>query len=167
MPIYEFYCPDCHTIFNFFARTSNTTKRPVCPRCQRKNLDRMFSRFAVSKGRAEPTAAGEELPDMDESKMEQVLAEMERESAGMNEDDPRQMGRMMRKLYESTGLWLGENMAEAIRRMEAGEDPDTIEAEMEDLLEAEEPQLGESGGGLRQFSKRLKPPTVDETLYDL
>ena len=38
---------------------------------------------------------------------------------------------------------------------------------MGDLLEAEEPQLGESRGGLRQFSKRLKPPTVDETLYDL
>ena len=92
---------------------------------------------------------------------------MSLKSAGMNEDNPRQMGRMMRKLYESTGLRLGENMSEAIRRMEAGEEPDTIEAEMGDLLEAEEPQLGESGGGLRQFSKRLKPPTVDETLYDL
>ncbi len=166
MPIYEFYCPDCHTVFNFFAKTINTAKRPACPRCNRADLDRMFSRFAVSKGLAE-SAAGETPPDMDESKMEQVFAEMERESAGMNEDDPRQMGRMMRKLYDATGLRLGDNVAEAIRRMEAGEDPDKIEAEMGDLLGAEEPQLGEGGGGLRQFSKRLRPPAVDETLYDL
>lgn len=57
-------------------------------------------------------------------------------------------------------------MEEAIRRMEAGEDPDKIEEEMGDPLE-EEPGFGESGRSLRQLSKRLKPPEVDETLYDL
>jgi putative FmdB family regulatory protein len=167
MPIYEFYCPDCHTIFNFLARTSGTTKRPACPRCGRANLDRMFSRFAVSKGQSDSPAASEESSDLDESKMERALAEMAEESEGIDEDNPRQMGRMMRKLYESSGMRLGDNMAEAIRRMEAGEDPDKIEAEMGDLLGAEEPQLGEGGGDLRQFSRRLKPLAVDETLYDL
>jgi hypothetical protein len=28
MPIYEFYCEDCHTIFNFFSKNVNTTKKP-------------------------------------------------------------------------------------------------------------------------------------------
>ncbi|MCK4728291.1 MAG: zinc ribbon domain-containing protein, partial [Desulfobacterales bacterium] len=36
MPIYEFYCEDCNTIFNFFSRSVNTTKRPPCPRCKQK-----------------------------------------------------------------------------------------------------------------------------------
>jgi len=100
------------------------------------------------------------------------MVDMARESDGMNEDDPRQMGRMLRKLYEGTGLSLGEGMDEAIRRMEAGEDPDKIDEEMGDLLEEDDPLLGEGGefsrsGRLRHFSQRLRPPKVDETLYEL
>jgi hypothetical protein len=74
---------------------------------------------------------------------------------------------MMRKLYHSAGLRLGSGMEEAIRRMEAGEDPEKIEEEMGDLLEEEEPLLEKAEGGLRGFARRLKPPEVDETLYDL
>ena len=29
MPIYEFYCPDCNTLFNFFSRTINTSKKVI------------------------------------------------------------------------------------------------------------------------------------------
>ena len=167
MPIYEFYCADCHTVFNFLARKPDTKKRPKCPRCGRPNLDRKVSRFAISKGRSEPRE-GDDLPaDFDEAKMERVMEEMAREGEGMDEDDPRQMARMMRKLHEATGMSFGKGMEEAIRRMEAGEDPDKIEEEMGDLLEAEEPGFGQSGRSLRQLSKRLKPPEVDETLYDL
>ena len=74
-----------------------------------------------------------------------------RKSEGMNEDDPRQAARMMQKLYESTGMHLGGNMEEAIRRMEAGEDPDKVEEEMGDLLEGEGPLPGEGGSKLRQI----------------
>ena len=28
MPIYEFYCPGCYTVFTFFSRKINTTTRP-------------------------------------------------------------------------------------------------------------------------------------------
>ena len=167
MPIYEFYCADCHTVFNFFARKPDTTKRPECPRCGRPNLERKLSRFAISKGRAEPEQADDMPPDFDEAKMERLMAEMAREAEGVNEDDPRQMARMMRKMYDATGMNLGEGMEEAIRRMEAGEDPDKIEEEMGDLLETEEPMFGENGGTLRRMSNKLKPPEVDETLYDL
>ena len=31
MPIYEFYCAKCNTIYNFFSRTANTDKIPTCP----------------------------------------------------------------------------------------------------------------------------------------
>jgi hypothetical protein len=55
------------------------------------------------------------------------------------------MARMMRKLFDTTGLPLGPNMEEAIRRMEAGEDPDKIEEELGDLLDQEDPFGGEPG----------------------
>lgn len=167
MPIYEFYCADCHAVFSFFARKPDTKTRPKCPRCGRPDLDRKPSRFAISKGRSQPGETDDLPPDFDEAKMERVMAEMAGETEGMGEDDPRQMARMMRKLYDATGMDLGEGMEEAIRRMEAGEDPDKIEEEMGDLLETEDPGFGESGRGLRQLSKRLRPPEVDETLYDL
>ena len=59
-------------------------------------------------------------------------------------------------------------MEEAIRRIEAGEDPDKIEEELGDFLGDEEPMLGAgSPGGLRNLTRRLRPPEVDETIYDL
>lgn len=166
MPIYEFYCRDCHTIFNFLARRPDVSKRPSCPRCNRPELERKLSRFAISKNRPEPSAEGDLPSDFDESKMEQILSEMG-DLEGMNEEDPRQMARMMRKIYDATGMPMGEQMEEAMRRMEAGEDPDKIEEEMGDLLEGEEPAFGTSGRNLREMSRYLLPPNEDQGLYDL
>jgi putative FmdB family regulatory protein len=170
MPIYEFYCGDCHTVFSSLSRTVDTTKRPDCPRCGRPKLERRVSRFAISKGRSETPASDQPLPDVDESKMEQVMEQLAGEAEGIDENDPRQMARMMRRLYEGAGLHLSDRMEEAVRRLEAGEDPDKLEEEMGDFLDEEDPLLGGAsagGGGLRGLSKRLRPPQVDETLYDL
>ena len=167
MPIYEFYCVDCHTVFNFFARRPDTEKRPECPRCGRPDLERKVSRFAVSRGLSEHHDSDDLPADFDESKMERLMAEMARDADGMNEEDPRQMARMMRRFREVTGMDLGQGMEEAIRRMEAGEDLDKIEEEMGDLLEADGPEIGASDRSFRRLSRRLRPPEVDETLYDL
>jgi putative FmdB family regulatory protein len=53
VPVYEFYCCDCHTIFNFLSRQVNTEKRPSCPKCGRPELERQVSPFAVSKEQEE------------------------------------------------------------------------------------------------------------------
>jgi len=171
MPIYEFYCSECHRVFNFFARRVQTTAQPACPRCGRPRLDRKISRFAVARG-ARPKADSPGLesdlpPGFDEAKMDQMLEELGREADGLDDDDPRQAARLMRALYERTGMPLTGKMEEAMRRMEAGEDPDAIEAEMGDLLD-EEPALedGDSGGRLRGWARKMRPPEVDETLYD-
>ena len=50
VPVYEFYCADCHTIFKFLSRRVNTEKSPACPQCGRPELDRQISIFAISKG---------------------------------------------------------------------------------------------------------------------
>jgi putative FmdB family regulatory protein len=169
MPIYEFYCADCHTIFSFLARTPNARKRPACPRCGRARLERRASAFAVSRGRSEP-ATDDAAPGIDEDRMERAMAEMAREAETLNEEDPRQMARMMRRMMQTSGMPMTGPMEEAIRRMESGEDPDRIEEEMGDLLEGEEELAGgELPGGprWRALGRKLLPPSVDRTLYEL
>jgi putative FmdB family regulatory protein len=164
MPIYEFYCHKCNTVYNFFARSANTDKIPYCPQCKRVRLKRQMSIFArVSRGK-DQEESGEDMPPIDEAKMEKAMAMLAGEAERINEDDPRQAANLMRKLSEATGLNLGSGMEEALRRMEQGEDPEQIEAEMGDLLEGEEPfTLGQKG----KKGARKSKPRLDETLYDL
>jgi putative FmdB family regulatory protein len=162
MPIYEFYCEKCNTVFNFFSRTVNVSKRPGCPKCGRE-LKRQMSLFAkVSRGQEEPGSNG--MPPLDEAKMEKAMAMLAGEAERINEDDPRQAAQLMRKLTDATGLSLGAGMEEALQRLERGEDPDQIEAEMGDLLEGEEPFIVE--GAAKKGARRPRP-RIDETLYDL
>lgn len=163
MPIYEFYCDHCHTIFNFFSSTVNTRKVPRCPRCKTNKLSRQVSMFAVT-GRAREDGDLDDLP-VDEGQMEKAMQMLAGEADKINEDDPRQAAQLMRKLTRMTGLDLGDGMEEALSRMEQGEDPEKIEQEMGDLLEGEDPfQL--KGKAARQ-ARRRQAPARDETLYDL
>lgn len=167
MPIYEFYCGDCHAIFNFLSRTVNTEKLPPCPRCGRPELDRQVSRFAISKNRPEPGSDG--LPEgLDEAKMEQAMMALAGEMEGVDEEDPRAMAHFMRKFSAMTGMELGDEAHEAMRRLEAGEDPEQIEAEMGDLFGTEgSPEALFGKGKLARLKRRLAPPEHDETLYKL
>ena len=163
MPVYEFYCADCHTIFNFFARKVVTDRTPACPRCQRQPLDRQVSRFAISRNRPEPAADG--MPDLDEAKLEKVMMGLAGEMEGMDENDPRQMARFMRKFADATGMNLDGDMGEAIRRLESGADPEELEAEMGDLFN-DDSMAGLFGkGGVKGLRRRYVPPAHDETLY--
>ena len=164
MPIYEFYCKKCNTIFNFFSTIINTTKKPKCPKCKKETLSRQVSLFSVT-GRAKEDSDMEDIP-FDEGKMEQAMRMLAGEADKINEDDPRQAANLMRKLSDMTGLELGQGMDEALSRMESGEDPDQIEAEMGDLLEGEEPFIlpEKRGKGLKT---KQKVPNRDEKLYDL
>jgi putative FmdB family regulatory protein len=162
MPVYEFYCSDCHVIFNFISSRVDTGKRPDCPKCGKPGLDRKVSRFAVSRGLKEEPIPG--MPDLDEDRMEKAMMAMASEMEGMDENDPRQMARIMRKISEVTGLNLGDGVEEAIHRLEAGEDPDKIEEEMGDIFDDENPF---AQGGMKGLKKRFCAPAHDETLYRL
>jgi putative FmdB family regulatory protein len=163
MPIYEFYCRKCNTIYNFFSRTINTEKVPTCPRCGRVKLKRKVSIFSALSGRKEDEGQGD-MPPIDETKLEKAMSMLASEADRINEDDPRQAAQLMRRLTEATGLKMGQGMEEALSRMERGEDPDKIEAEMGDLLEGEDPFILESKA---RVSRKDAEPKVDETLYDL
>jgi putative FmdB family regulatory protein len=160
VPLYEFYCPDCHMIFNFLSRRVNTDKQPDCPRCGRAALERQVSRFAVTSGRTED--AGEVMPDLDGESMERAMETLSGEMAGLDENDPRQMARFMRKLGEATGMDLGAEVGEAIRRLESGEDPEKIEEDMGGVLDGENQLVR---GRVRSLKRKMLPPEQDEKLY--
>jgi putative FmdB family regulatory protein len=166
MPIYEFFCRKCDTIYNFFSRSANTKKVPLCPHCKTVRLKRQVSIFARISGKSE-TGGLEEgpMPPVDEAKMEKAMAMLAREAEKINEDDPRQAALLMRKLTDTAGINMGKGLEEALSRLEKGEDPDKIEAEMGDVFAEEEPFTLEARTARgRQTTSR---PRVDATLYDL
>jgi putative FmdB family regulatory protein len=172
MPIYEFFCPDCFTVYSFFSAAIDTAARPDCPRCGRKELERRPSRFATLKlGGSDESAPDENDPfaGMDEERMERAMMELGSEFEGMDENaepDPRQISRMLRKFSEVTGLEAGPRLQEMLARLERGDDPDALEQELGG---------GEGDDDLADFfalktkvlGARARKPKVDETLYFL
>jgi len=120
------------------------------------------SLFAVSRGRKEETPEG--MPDIDEEKMEKAMMGLAGEMEGMDENNPRQMAHFLRRLKDVTGMNLGSEVDEAIRRLESGDDPDRIESEMGELLDGENPFSLE---GIRGIRRKIAPPDHDDTLYIL
>jgi putative FmdB family regulatory protein len=167
MPIYEFYCRQCHTLYSFFARRVDTETTPTCPKHKGHKLQRQMSRFAISSGQSRSDEEAGPEADFDEEKMEQAMLQMAGEFDNVDESDPRAMAKMMRKLMDTTGMNMGEGMEEAIRRMEAGEDPDKVEEELGDVLDGEDPfAAGESK--LKRLARRMsEAPNVDPEIYDM
>ena len=133
MPIYEFACDRCRKVFQFFYRSADSGKKPTCPKCGKKRLQRRMSGFAVQKS----ATRGDEnpgAPDVDPVRLERAMAKLERHADQIDENDPREMGRLMRHMMKETGVELDPETETAIRRLEAGEDPDRIEEEMGEVL---------------------------------
>ncbi|MEE8218936.1 MAG: zinc ribbon domain-containing protein [Vicinamibacteria bacterium] len=177
MPIYEFYCPHCHRVFNFLSRTIDTGKSPTCPRCEREDLTRRASAFAISRGRTEEPKPDAAEPEVDEARLEQAMQALAGEMDSLDENDPRQGAHLMRKLFNATGMPVAGGMEEALRRMEAGEDPEKIEEDMGDVLEddpfggllggdeGKDPDAGKKKGVGRL--RRMLPPSVDPELHEM
>lgn len=171
MPIYEFHSPDTNKIYSFFARSlSYASKVPRCPDDPKARMERLVSKFAFT-GRAKEKSDTPAGDDMD-PRMERVMADMERDMAGMDENnpDPRALGRMMRKMTEATGQKMPGEMEQMIRRLESGEDPEKLEEEFGDAFEGMDfPGMeggeGEesSGGGVKA---RTRPAERDPALYE-
>jgi hypothetical protein len=112
---------------------------------------------------------------MDDARLEKMMSGLAEEAEGLDENDPRQAARFMRRLYEGAGMPVESGVEEALRRMEAGEDPDKIEEEMGDVF-GEGPLGDESGEPkdpkeprqrLSRLRQRALPPTVDPDLYEM
>ena len=170
MPIYEYACPKCRVIFNFLSKRIDPERLPTCPKCGNKKMEKQMSRFAMSRGLKEPAAktdsdeAGPPMPDMDDPRIERAMMEMERDMEHLDENNPKHMAHMMRKMKDlmPPGT-VPKELDVAIKRLEAGEDPEKIEEDMGDVLGdfmgGEDEEGGMSGGGGGAYSH-------DSGLYD-
>jgi hypothetical protein len=172
MPIYEFYSPDTNRIYSFFARSlAQGRLTPRCPDDPQARMERMISRFAVT-GRAKEKTDSPAEADSFDPRMERVMAEMESEMSSMSEEnpDPRQLGRLMRKMTEATGQKMPEAMEQMIQRLEQGEDPEKLEEEFGDSLENLGEDFGEAAAGEEKpgtLRLQRKQPTRDPALYEM
>lgn len=169
MPIYEFACPHCRRVFSFLSKRVSPEHTPACPKCGATDLTRQVSRFATPRGTPEPAAVensggmgdaagGMPEPDLDDPRVERAMAEMERDMEHLDENNPRHMAHMLRKMKDiMPGGTMPKEMDVAIKRLESGEDPDKIEEDMGDLLGGAGEEGGGPGGG---------PYSQDGGLYD-
>ena len=152
MPIYEYACPKCRVIFNFLSKRINPGHLPTCPKCGNKKMTKQMSRFAMSRGLKEPSPAGGSegneppMPNFDDPRIERAMMEMERDMEHMDENNPKHMAHMMRKMKDLLPAGtMPKELDVAIKRLEAGEDPEKIEEDMGDVLG--DFMGGEEGGG--------------------
>ena len=165
MPIYEYACPKCRVIFNFLSKRVNPERLPTCPKCGNRKMVKQMSRFAMSRRLAEPAAKGEEpggpaMPDFEDPRVERAMMEMERDMEHLDENNPKHMAHMMRKMKDLMPPGsIPKELEVAIKRLEAGEDPEKIEADMGDILGDFMGDEGEGGGGGSSYAH-------DSGLYD-
>ena len=106
-------------------------------------MRKLISGFSITGKKENPNEAFD-LPDdpddpfagMDEAKAATAMRELEGAIEGMDEDnpDPRQMGRLMRRMCELTGESMDEPMEEVVRKLEEGMNPDELEDRMGDVF---------------------------------
>jgi putative FmdB family regulatory protein len=123
VPIYEYRCHDCKRRVSVFWRTFSDAEsgKPACPRCGGANLTRCVSRVRLvrsEESRLDNLSDMSDLPD---------------------ENDPKSLGRWMRKMSSEVGEDMGPEFDEVVGRLESGEDPESIEKSMPELM-------GEGGG---------------------
>jgi putative FmdB family regulatory protein len=153
MPIYEFACPRCRKIFSFLSKRLNPDRLPACPKCGNKEMLKQVSPFAMPRGAKEPAAADDNgpadpMPDMDDPRVMRAMEEMERDMEHMDENDPRHMAHFMKKMKNLMPAGsMPKELDIAIKRLEAGEDPEKIEEDMGDVLSGLMGGEGEDGPG--------------------
>ncbi len=173
MPIYEYYCPDNHKIYSFHARSlAQREKTPRCPDNPRHRMVKIVSGFSIT-GRAARREEAENAAPEDDPRMEAAMAQVTSEMSALDEEnpDPRQIGRLMRRMSEMSGEKIPPEMEEITKRLEAGEDPEKLEEQFgdlaDDLMDSEAGEDEMPPGKNKPGRHRAAPPARDPALYDL
>jgi len=118
MPTYDFICNNCNERFDVFLTFAEYGKKKVsCTHCGSKNVRRRMTKVRVAKS--------------EESRMD-AMADDFSGFEGL-EDDPKAMGRMMRKMGKEMGEDLPPEFDDVVDRLEAGQSPEEIESALPDL----------------------------------
>lgn len=118
MPTYDYRCLDCRKRSAIYQRYEDYGRVPVqCPHCGGSRLERRIGRVRFARS--------------EESRLDS-LADPDA-WGGVDENDPRSMARMMRKMGSEMGEDMPPEFDEVVDRLEAGEDPESIEQDMPDM----------------------------------
>ncbi len=124
MPLYDFVCLRCHKRFDIYLTYSDYGKKAVaCPNCGSGSVKRRAPRVRMKKS--------------EEARLESIADPTA--LAGLD-DDPKALGRMMRKMGSEMGEELPPEFDDVVDRLEAGQSPEEIESAL--------PDLGADGGSL-------------------
>ena len=118
MPTYDFICNACEKRFEIFLTFSEYGKKTVhCAHCNSANVRRRMTKVRIARS--------------DESRMESAADDF----SGLEglEDDPKALGRMMRKMGGEMGEDLPPEFNDVVDRLEAGQSPEEIESALPDL----------------------------------
>jgi len=128
MPIYEYRCLDCKKKVSVFFRSLSAVDHSAarCPICGGAHLTRLVSRVRAIRS--------------EESRLDGLADDAA--LSGLDENDPKSMGRWMRKMASEAGEEMPPEFDEVVGRLEAGEDPESIEKTMPELAEG----MGDAGG---------------------
>ncbi len=183
MPIYEYYCPDNHTVYQFYAKTLAQGRTiPRCPDNPAFRMRKLISAFAITRGGPDAPRADSATPaaPAEDARTEQALGAMEKEFSAVDENDPRAMARMMRRMSELTGERIDGEMEEVVRKLEEGADPESLEDQLgggpgegEDGAEGfdgptppAEGAAAEPKAGRHRYRIRRTAPRRDPRLHD-
>lgn len=120
MPDYDFRCRDCGArVRLFFTYAEYDAASPRCTHCDSANLRRVINRVALAKSESS------RLESLDDDSF----------LAGLDEEDPRSLGRAMRKMNQEMGEDLGPEFNEVVERLESGQSPEDIERSMPELAD--------------------------------
>jgi len=106
MPIYEYRCEICRRRVSVWVRRMGQ-EAERCPVCGGERLTRLVSRFALVRG--------------EEARMEHLADDAA--LAGVDENDPKSMARLMKRMGRELGEDAGPEFEEAIQEMESGAEP--------------------------------------------
>jgi len=117
MPVYEYLCQNCGRRFSRFFWKIADADGTKC-RCGSPELEQLVSRVSMKRS--------------EESRLENLADP--NQWGDLDENDPKSMARMMKKLGNEMGEEMGPEFDEMVGRLEAGEDPEEIEKSMGDAL---------------------------------
>ena len=118
----------------------------------------MTRRLDAPKAQGQADGDDGPAPDFDDPRVARAMAEMERDMEHMDENNPRHMAQLMKKMKDLMPPGsVPKELDVAIKRLEAGEDPEQIEADLGDVLG--DFMGGETGGSSCGYTR-------DSGLYD-
>ena len=104
MPIYEFECRKCKRKFGALVLSRDRLGDVRCKSCGSGELERLWSRFSS--------------PKSEEARMESLADPSS--LAGLDENDPKSVARLMKKMGREMGEDLGEGFDQAVEEEMAG-----------------------------------------------